>query len=40
MMHKFEIRQAYGAFVAEDQFGNTVWAQSEDELLRLFGGAS
>lgn len=37
-MRKFTIYQAYGAWVAEDNYGNTIWALSRSELLRLFGG--
>ena len=38
-MRKLMIYQAYGAWVAEDNYGNTIWARSRDELLRLFGGS-
>ena len=37
-MRKFTIYQAYGVWVAEDNLGNTIWARSHGELLRLFGG--
>ena len=38
-MRKFTIFQAYGAWIAEDAFGNTIWARSRDELMHLFGGS-
>ena len=38
-MRKFMIYQAYGAWVAEDIYGNTIWARSRDELMRIFGGS-
>lgn len=38
MMRKFTIYQAYGAWVAEDNYGNTIWARSRDELICLLGG--
>lgn len=39
-MHKFMIREAYGAWVAEDAFGNTIWALTREELLRSLGGGT
>ena len=38
-MRKFTIYQAYGAWGAEDIYGNTIWARSRGELMRLSGGS-
>lgn len=39
-MVKWTIFPAYGAWVASDGMCNTIWAMSESELVRLFGGAA
>jgi hypothetical protein len=39
-MATWRIFEAYGAWVASDGMGNTIWAMSEGELVRLFGGAA
>ena len=37
-MHKFSVYKTYcGAWVAEDDFGNTIWSLDKNQLLRLFG---
>ena len=44
-MHKSTTYQAYGVRFAKDNYGNTIWARSRDELMRLmrltrlFGGS-
>lgn len=35
-MPKVTIKPSYGAWVAEDVYGNTIWARSRDKLERLF----
>lgn len=34
----FTIYEAHGVWFAEDNYGNSIWARSRDELLRLSGG--
>ena len=37
-MHKFSVYKTYfGAWVAEDDFSNTIWALNKKQLLSLFG---
>ena len=35
-MHKFRIYEAYGAWIADNGFGTTIWAQTREELMGLF----